>query len=191
MIPSIISGKNCSSPVVHDWVEWDNERPVGAGIQLSGSVGAGGVSIAFGFEIIVFWESKESTKAGNPVVAVYAFNGGSLDMSALKDYLDIDKLSELLLQNASLIKDNPQQAITSIVQNSITCSATVSGVLVVGQRGFSSIRDYEGTFSTMTLSNGKYLVGFSQGDTCYSISFGIGKASAGISTSFTYYMYLE
>ena len=189
-IPSIISGRICSSYSEPEWKGYDDTRIVGAGLQISGAFTVGNTTVCGGVEVIVFWDTPEAIDAGGPIVQVYVFAGGSADISGIMDSLEIDEITSYLVSNTSHIMQNPTQALGNYISNHNSGALSTSGVLVYGNKDFI-IDNYSGAFITSTFTAAHLTTSWSEGTNCHAISFGYVLATTpgiGVSGSCTYYL---
>ena len=171
-----------------------HDHIVGAGIQIDGSVGVGSFSGCGGGEVIVYWDTEESNDAGKPIVAIYGYGGGSLDISNLSK--DVYNIADLLVENSAMLQGNPEKVLSGLLESVVSANASVSvsGVIVVGEEKFKSAGDYEGSFTTTSVNLWHVKGSRSQGDSCHSWSIGgtfaVKPSRIGISRSVTKYKLL-
>ena len=162
----------------------NEERPVGAGVQVEGTVGHTSV----GIEIILYWDVDECVN-GAPVIAIYAYGGISVDVN---DYF-IASIVGIITDNADLLLDETGagvMAVAALIGEGL--SVSVSGVLIVGNDNFTSTTSYEESFTSVGVNAGKFKgsVAYSESCTAYSVGYNvIGGSSVfpSSSVSKTYY----
>ncbi|MCI8620188.1 MAG: RHS repeat-associated core domain-containing protein [Oscillospiraceae bacterium] len=162
---------------------------VGAGVQLEISGGAGGVSGAVGFEVIIYWGTKQAEQAGEPVVAVYNYRGISAD--ALELFPEIGQVTDLLVNNAELLKLDGATAVEGILSTlSLSGSASASGLLVYGSKEFKNAADYEGGFDTVSGTAWHFKGSYSWSKSCRVVGVGVSTSKFGLSYSHSEYSLL-
>ena len=159
---------------------------VGAGIQLEGSGGTGGVSISGGVEVIIYWGTEQAELAGEPVVAVYSYLGGSVD--ALELVPEIGQVTDLLVNNAELLKLDGATAVDGILSTlSLSGSVSASGLLVYGNKDFKNASNYEGGFDTVSGTAWHFKGSYSWSKTCRVVGVGVSTSKFGLSYSHSEY----
>ncbi len=162
---------------------------VGAGVQLEISGGAGGVSGAVGFEVIIYWGTEQAEQAGEPVVAVYNYRGISAD--ALELFPEIGQVTDLLVNNAELLKLDGATAVEGILSTlSLSGSASASGLLVYGSKEFKNAADYEGGFDTVSGTAWHFKGSYSWSKSCRVVGVGVSTSKFGLSYSHSEYSLL-
>ena len=99
------SGSRCvekTSPEEDE--EEDEYKLIGAGIQIELSGNIGPISVGFGFEVIIYWDTPECERYGNPIVAVYVYNEGKLTCDTKALLGTVSEIIDLLLNNIDLIR---------------------------------------------------------------------------------------
>ena len=143
-------------------------RTVGAGVQVEVDIG----NYTVGFEIIVYWDVEECGDDG-PIVAIYSYSGGAVNFC--DDYLG--SITATIRNNMDLLTSGTTDGISALV-NIIqrNYSASVSGLLLLGNDQFTSVKSYEGPFMSLygSLNHVKGAVAVS--NSC--VALGVGVTSA-------------
>ena len=162
-------------------------RLVGIGAEFELDVG----SYVTGVEVIVYWDS-EVCKDGEPVVAVYAYDGVGVNLDELVTNPDYQKVVSQLtcaITTASCPDKYGKRELT-ILQESLFRDASISASIVgvFGYENFKSTSDYEGPFQTRSVSWRHAKVGYAYSDTGFAIT--VGATTSGgfhVSVGKTYY----
>ena len=124
-----------------EYEEEGDYRVVGGGIQVELDMG----NVTIGIEVIVYWDVQECSR-DSIVIAVYSYSGGSIN--SCDEYAG--SILAAVRDNLGLITSGTEEGIAtlvSIVEKDY--SASVSGVLLLGNDQFTSVESYEGLFMSM------------------------------------------
>ena len=143
---------------------------VGAGVQLDISTGA----YECGVEVIVYWDD-EVCQGENHVVAVYVYEGASVNLDELYKNPDvintIEQLSLAVTANAGI--DYETLSLVELQALLFGVNASGSLVFVWGYEGkFDSTDDYAGPFTAWS-GNANHIKGsFAWSPTCWAVTVG-------------------
>jgi RHS repeat-associated protein len=164
-------------------------EPIGAGIQLELSLDSGGVSVSGGVEVIVYWGTEQAEQAGEPIVAVYCYGAGSLDVDVFSN--EIADITELLKDNLDLLKMDGQSALDGVLSAfKPGLGGSVSGLLVYGNESFKNARSYTKDFTTVSGTAWHFKGSYSYSDCCRTVGVGVSTSGFGLSFSHSYYFLL-
>ena len=153
--------KNC--PVFSIDVYGDDSRLVGLGAELELDMGI----ITTGIEVIVYWD-KTVCNGDEPIVEVYVYAGVSIDLTELAKNPEYQRLVSQL--GLALTQADPScfgaEELQILWQSIRTgSSASLSLVAVFGNEDFTSTKDYEGWFTTRSVSFKNVKVGYAYSQT--------------------------
>ena len=180
--------KNC--PVFSIDVYGDDSRLVGLGAELELDMGI----ITTGIEVIVYWD-KTVCNGDEPIVEVYVYAGVSVDLTELAKNPEYQRLVSQL--GLALTQADPScfgaEELQILWQSICTgSSASLSLVAVFGNEDFTSTKDYEGWFTTRSVSFKNVKVGYAYSNTGFTITGGApSSATLNISMGQTYYVLLQ
>ena len=180
--------KNC--PVFSVDVYGDDSRLVGLGAELELDMGI----ITTGIEVIVYWD-KTVCNGDEPIVEVYVYAGVSVDLTELAKNPEYQRLVSQL--GLALTQADPScfgaEELQILWQSICTgSSASLSLVAVFGNEDFTSTKDYEGWFTTRSVSFKHVKVGYAYSNTGFTITVGAtSSATLNISMGQTYYVLLQ
>lgn len=185
-------GNNPSSRVDIAGNEWEL---IGAGFQLDGSASLGEVSGGGGVEVVIYWGSEEAEELGEPVVAVYFYGSGSLDIGLLTK--DIATIIDLLVNSVDLLKADGASALEATLltgKHSLSGALSLSGFLVFGNEQFKNTESYTEGFDTFSAGLGKGRVSYAWSPCCKTVGVGVsvwgGSAGLSILRGKSYYFQL-
>ncbi len=159
--------------------EWE---PIGVGVQLELSVSSEAYTVETGIEVVLYWGTEEALLAESPVVAIYAYGGGSLDADIFSSSIDTAK--KLLTQSSASLRANTDAALSGVltkVKGTLSADISVSGFLVLGNEKFKKAEDYTKGFTVGSIGVGKYKFNYAKSDRCMTI--GIGRSMFGLSSA--------
>ena len=155
-------------------------RAVGAGIQLELTVGC----YTVGFEIILYWDDTVCG-GGGWIVAVYSYDGLSLDMT---DPL-LGSIIAILLDNAGVLMTGTEEAVNSLIDAiEGKVSGSVSAVLIFGNEDYTSPDSYDGPFTSVSGNISHAKGSFAYSSNSFAVSIGATSSkTAGFGISRTNY----
>ena len=163
-----------NSPVFRKDIDGKEWELVGAGVQLDASASLGEISGGAGVEVVIYWGTEEAKELGEPVVAVYVYGGGSLDIALLAE--DITNITNLLTESVELLKIDGASALEAATltgQHSLSGAVTLSGFLVLGNEGFKDSKNYTEGFDTFSAGYGKGRINYAWSDCCQTVGVGV------------------
>lgn len=163
--------------------------PIGVGIQLDGTLGYGPLAAEGGIEVVLYWGTEEAIE--KPVIAIYAYGGGSIGIDELGS--DVKNVADMLLKSADSLRMDGSNALSALLSSmKVECSVSVSGFIVTGDETFTSAQSYTGPFDSVTGSAIFFKGSYAWSDNCrvYSVGWTPYGGSVGISYSRTYYKLL-
>ena len=144
--------------------EEEEYRAVGAGIQVEIDIGNG----TAGFENIVYWDVQECDE-NSVVIATYTYSGGSVNF--LDEYAG--SITAVVRDNLDLVTSGTDEGLATLISIlEKNYSASVSGLLLLGNDQFSSVKSYEGLFMSMYGSVNHVKGAFAVSSNCIAIAVG-------------------
>ena len=137
---------------------------VGAGIQFEVNIG----NATGGIEIIVYWDVDECEGKGFQV-AVYCYGGISLDA----DDPFLASIMAAFMDNVDMFVDaSDVEIMAAAMMLSNNLSASISGVVIMGNENFTSTESYTEDFTSVGAGCGIVKGGFAYSDSCVALSLG-------------------